>query len=223
MARGMKVVICAVMLLALVPVAGAEDITGVVLRTDAPAHVIVLEEGRMYRVSGDDVVLVNGQPVTLDTLQPGTRVVLRGAAPVALRDGTYVVIAEPGATVSDPAALPRATVVTPPAVISQPMVRGTVVRVDERQGIVVLDDGRSVQTGAETVALVDGRPVEVFELRPGMDVVLTASNPVVYRSGRYVLLNESFRDATGFPLAPEADFEGYEADTDNAGMQVQAP
>ena len=61
------------MLLALVPVAGADDITGVVLRTDTPAHVIVLEEGRMYRVSGDDVVMVDGQPIMLQTLQPGTR------------------------------------------------------------------------------------------------------------------------------------------------------
>jgi hypothetical protein len=219
----MNAVICAVMLLAQVPVAGAEDITGVVVRTDAPAHVIILEEGRMYRVTGGDVVLVNGQPVTLDTLRPGTRVVIRGAEPVTLRDGTYVVIAEPGSTVADPAALPRATLVTAPPVTGQPIVRGTVSRVDEARGVVVLEDGRAVQTGPTAVALVDGRPVEVFALRPGMDVVLTAVNPVVYRSGRYALLNEGFPDDTGSVLAPDADFEGYEADVDDAGMQVQAP
>jgi hypothetical protein len=223
MARGIKVVICAAMLLALVPVAGAEDITGVVLRTDTPAHVIVLEEGRMYRVSGDDVVMVDGQPIMLQTLQPGTRVVIRGAEPVMLRDGRYVVIVEPASTVSDPAALPRATVVTAPAVINEPIVRGRVVRFDERGGLVVLDDGRSVQTRADTAALVDRRPVEVFDLRPGMDVVLTAIDPVVDRSGRYVLLNEGFGDDNGFPLALEADFEGYEADIGHGGTQVQAP
>jgi hypothetical protein len=80
-----------------------------------------------------------------------------------------------------------------------------------------------VQTRADTAALVDGRPVEVFDLRPGMDVVLTAIDPVVDRSGRYVLLNEGFGDDNGFPLALEADFEGYEADIGHGGTQVQAP
>jgi hypothetical protein len=122
-------------------------------------RVIVLEEGRMFRLTGDNVVLVDNQPVMIDTLQPGTQVVIRSAEPVMLQDGTSVVMAEPAPVVSEPAALPRSTVV--------------------------------------------------------------AINPVVYRSGRYALLNEGFRDDSGSTLAPDADFAGYEADTDDAGMQVQ--
>lgn len=49
--------------------------------------------------------------------------------------------------------------------------------------------------------------------------MLTAINPVVYRSGRYALMNEGFRDDSGSVLAPDADFAGYEADVDDAGMQ----
>jgi len=223
MARGMKVVVCALTLLALAPVARAQDITGVVIRTDAPARVIILEDQRMFRVGEGNMVLVDNQPVTLETLQPGTQVVIRSAEPVMLRDGTYVVIAQPAPVVSDHAALPRATVVTTPQVISQPQVSGTVSRVDVAQGIVVFEDGRIVQIGPKTVALVDGRPVTLTELRPGTQVVLAANNPVVYRSGRYALMNEGFRDDSGSVLAPDADFAGYEADIDHAGMQVQGP
>lgn len=49
--------------------------------------------------------------------------------------------------------------------------------------------------------------------------MLTAINPVVYRSGRYALMNEGFRDDSGSVLAPDADFAGYEADVDDPGMQ----
>jgi len=223
MARGMKILVCALMLLALAPVARAQEITGVVVRTDAPARVIVLEEGQMFRVTGDNAILVDNQPVTLETLQPGTRVVIRPAQPVMLRDGTYVVVAEPAPVASDPAALPQAVVVETPKVISEPQVRGTISHVDVEQGIVVFEDGRIVQTGPKTVALVDGRPVQLIALQPGMHVVLAASNPVVYRSGRYALLNEGFRDDRGSTLAPDMDFAGYEADIDHAGMQIQGP
>jgi len=224
MVRWMKVLACALMVLALAPAASAQEINGVVVRTDAPARVIVVDEGqlyRTYRLTGDSVVLVNNQPVTFETLQPGTSVVIRSAEPVMLRDGSYVVIAEPTPVVSDPAALTRATVVTEPRIITAPEVSGTVARVDPVTGIVVLEDGRVVQTGPKTVALIDGRPMAVTELRPGMRVALTAINPVVYRSGRYALMNDGFRDDSGSVLAPDADFAGYEAAIDHAGMQVQ--
>jgi hypothetical protein len=222
MARWMKVLACALIVAALAPAASAQEISGVVVRVDQPARVIVLEEGRMFRLTGDNVVFVDNQPVMLDTLQPGSPVVIRSAEPVMLQDGVYVVVAEPAPVVSEPTALPRSTVVTTtPRVITQPKVSGVVSRVDAAQGIVVFEDGRIVQTGPKTIAIVDGRPVELVTIVPGTRVVLTAINPVVYRNGRYALMNEGFRDDSGSVLAPDADFAGYEADVDDAGMQVQ--
>jgi hypothetical protein len=87
--------LAALMLLALAPVANAQEIKGVVVRTDAPARVIMVDDGqvyRTYRLTGDSAVLVNNQPVKFETLQPGTAVVIRSAEPVMLVDGKYVAL-----------------------------------------------------------------------------------------------------------------------------------
>jgi hypothetical protein len=60
-------------------------------------------------------------------------------------------------------------------------------------------------------------------LLPGTPVMLSAINPVVSRDGRSVLLNEGFFDpGNGSALTWDAKYSGYEADTDNAAMQVQS-
>ena len=68
---------------------------GVVTRVDAPQRVIVMSDGRMYRVPADSTVYVNGQPVGYGTVQPGTRVTLNNGQLVELRDGQYVVVQQP--------------------------------------------------------------------------------------------------------------------------------
>jgi hypothetical protein len=79
-----------------------------------------------------------------------------------------------------------------------------------------------VQTGPSTVILVDQRPMHIADLRPGTRVTISAANPVVYRNGRYVLLNQGFRDAaSGSGLAWDSNYAGYDAQTDNAGMGIQ--
>lgn len=47
---------------------------GTVVRVDPPQQVVVLDNGQMYRVAGDQAVMVNGQPVLINSLQPGNRV-----------------------------------------------------------------------------------------------------------------------------------------------------
>jgi hypothetical protein len=55
---------------------------------------------------------------------------------------------------------------------AQEAVSGTVQQVDERTGVIVLDDGRRVQTGGRTVVLVE-RPVDrLAALAPGTRVVI---------------------------------------------------
>jgi len=67
-------------------------VEGTVVRVDAPQQVVVLDDGRMYQVA-TNTMYVNGQPVVITSVQPGTRVMLRQPAVVEYRDGRYVAVA----------------------------------------------------------------------------------------------------------------------------------
>src|SRR5262245_37219683 len=66
-------------------------VEGTVARVDQPQQVIVLDNGQMYRVAGNQTVLVDGQPVLISSLQPGTRVSVVGT-PVVYQNGQYVTV-----------------------------------------------------------------------------------------------------------------------------------
>ena len=70
----------------------AGESKGKVIKLDSAANVVVLEDGTMYRVVPDTVILVEEKPVKFDTLQPGAAVVIRSGEAVQLRDGQYIVI-----------------------------------------------------------------------------------------------------------------------------------
>src|SRR5713226_7796196 len=76
-------------------VAAQDMYVGTVTRIDQPAQVIVFEDGRMYRVVPNTVVLYDNQPMTYTTVRPGTRVVVRSGQPVTFREGQYVVVSSP--------------------------------------------------------------------------------------------------------------------------------
>src|SRR5437879_12860260 len=78
------------LVLALVGAAAAQTVvTGTVTRIDQPASVIVLQDGRMVRVPGG-MVLINGQPTAISTIQPGTLVAIQNGQAVTYQDGGYV-------------------------------------------------------------------------------------------------------------------------------------
>ncbi len=242
MIRRTGLVVCA-LALALAPIAGAgaadrpgithpagsgrsvAPVTGTVVRVDEPNRVIVLDDARMIRVSEDGTVLVEDRPVPLSGIRPGTRVVIVSGQPVVFRDGRYVAATEP----VEPSA--AVAVVAPPPVAAAPVpilvtegrVSGRVSRIDAPAGLLVFDDGRTVLLGPQNVIMANGRPVGLAAVQPRMSVTVTAGNPVVYKNGRYALLNEGYRDAdTGSTLAWDSKYEGYEAILPNAGMDIQA-
>jgi hypothetical protein len=212
---------CALVVVGLVAsVAVGQDVyTGTVTRIDPPARVIIFDDGRMYRVTPTTVVLVDNRPMVYTTLQPGARVVVRGGEAVAFRDGQYVVVSS-GAMA--PASTTTVTTVTttPPVLASA---SGVVAGYDPKTNIVTLTDGRMVQITSKTAILVNGHPTTPDALYSGTPVMLSAINPVVSRNGRVVVLNEGFFDpGSGSAMTWDATYSGYEADTDNAGMQVQS-
>jgi hypothetical protein len=209
---------CALVVVGLAAVAtvaiGQDVYTGTVTRIDQPAQVIIFEDGRMYRVAPSTVVLVDNTPMIYTTLEPGARVVVRGGEPVMFRDGQYVFVTAPATTTVT-------TVTTTQPVLAS--ASGTVASYDPKTNIVTLTDGRMVQLTSKTAILVNGYPTTPAGLYPGMPVVLSAINPVVYRDGRLVVLNEGFFDAgSGSAMTWDSKFSGYDADTDNAAMSVQS-
>jgi len=206
-----------------------DPVTGRIARVDADARVVIFEDSRMFRLTEDGAVLVENRPVQFDTLRPGAYVTLRSAQPVQLRDGQYVVVQPmPAAGVSvTPPATGTTTVTTvttaaAPVAVTDPVVRGRLTGYDPATGLVMLSDGRAVYVGPSTVVLVNERVVPVETVRPGTAVTVTAVNPIVYRDGRYALMNEGFVDDNGSLLAADAKYAGYEAATSDAAMQIQA-
>lgn len=197
---------------------GQDVYTGTVTRIDQPARVIIFEDGRMYRIVPSSTVLVDNHPIMYTTLQPGSRVVIRGGEQVMFRDGQYLVMT--------PAWAPGTTTVTTITTTPSPFVAsatGTVASYDPWTNVVTLTDGRMVQLTSKTAILVNGYPTTPAALSPGMPVVLSAVNPVVSRDGRSVVLNEGFFDAgNGSAMTWDSKYSGYEADTDNAAMAIQS-
>ena len=122
--RSLVGILAGALLLGVVTVAAAQD-AGIVIRTDPNAHVVVLDDGRMYRVTPNTVFVVENRPTPFAALRPGQRVVVQSGEVVVLRDGQYVALAPaPSATVVTPTPpvvtqAPPATVSPPPAVVAQ--------------------------------------------------------------------------------------------------------
>ena len=66
---------------------------GTVTRLDSDAKVVIMDDGKMYRVVPDTVVIVEEKPVQFETLTPGASVVIRQGEAVEFKDGKYIIIA----------------------------------------------------------------------------------------------------------------------------------
>jgi hypothetical protein len=143
---------------------------GTVTRYDAASGVVVLDDGRMYRVGPTTRVLVDDRPVEVRSLAPGTVVVIRSGEPVAYRDGQYVAIAP------STAAVPTVVVSQPGTVAAVPSARhrmyGQVTDVD-RDGEITVKTGdgeiefRVSPDAARTIKKGDTVTLDVTIAPPG--------------------------------------------------------
>lgn len=136
----------------------SDPLRGTVQRVDEPQRVVVLDDGRMYRIADGQAVMVNGQPVVLERVQPGTPVTIVSGTPVVYQNGRYVAAA-PGSTAV--VAAPPGTVVAAPVSSSLVRMQGHVTDV-ERNGNV-------------KVRLPDGN---AFEFRPPAGTIARKGDPV---------------------------------------------
>jgi intein/homing endonuclease len=76
--------------------------SGTVVRIDPQSSVVMLSDGRMYRVTPNTVFMIDNRPAAFTTLRSGDRVVIQSGEPVVYREGRYVAMA-PAPTVVAPA------------------------------------------------------------------------------------------------------------------------
>jgi hyperosmotically inducible protein len=68
-----------------VPDPSTVDVTGVVSQVDPSTGTVILQDGRVLRITGQTLVW---QPSTIEALRPGSQVLVRGAAPVRVQPST---------------------------------------------------------------------------------------------------------------------------------------
>jgi hypothetical protein len=93
--------------------------SGTVVRLDPQSSVVMLEDGRMYRVTPSTVFMIDNRPAAFTTLRAGDRVVIQSGEPVIYRNGQYVVVA-PGSAVVAQAPPPTVVQAPPPPPVPAP-------------------------------------------------------------------------------------------------------
>jgi hypothetical protein len=156
--------VCALSLTALTGVSAQQVVTGTVVRIDHAAGVVVLDSGRMYQMTPQTVVIIDGAPGTLATIPPGTQVMLQSAEPVTYRDGRYVM--------------------TKDAAPGSPYEVSGVVRwmgaSEPGRSSLTLEGGRHIWIDESTQVLANGVPVIMSTLRPGTFVVVRSARPFTF-------------------------------------------
>jgi hypothetical protein len=92
---------------------------------------------------------------------------------------------------------------------------GVVARVDERQKVVVFDDGRMVRVTPATIILVGGTPATLGSLKPGARVAIRSGEGVMFSNGQYVAVGDA--PPAGAPRGVYARTFGRVKDIDRDG------
>jgi hypothetical protein len=137
--------------------------SGTIVRVDPQASVLVLDDGRIYRVTPTTVLLVDNRPTAFNVLRPGDRVMIQSGEPVAFREGQYVALAQPGVVAQAPppgvvAQAPPPVVVQAPSRLTAPLgvrqtIYGTITDVDRDGKIKIKTDRDSFEARVAPEAL----------------------------------------------------------------------
>ena len=122
------------------PTQDGVDVTGVVSQVDPATGTIILQDGRVLRMTNETVVW---QPTTIQSLHPGTPVLVRSAAPLGTAAGPT-----PGWRM------------------------GTVQRVDAAASRIVLTDGTVVRLGPAVNIRRGAERLKLEQIVPGSEVVI---------------------------------------------------
>ena len=162
-----------VLCLAVATSARAEEVKGTVQSVDAAGRILTLTDGRIVHLEPSTRVLVDNKVATIESLRPGTQVLVV-TGPAVAAPGTVAVTAPP----------PH-----PPVDAS-----GTVASIDSQSRIITFQDGRMVQATDRTVIW---QPMQIATLRPGTQVFVRDAQPVGYRQSWSTVPAGSSREMMG--------------------------
>lgn len=127
------------------PSTATVDATGVVASVDAATGTVVLQDGRVLRLSNQTVVW---QPSTLQFLRPGTQVYVRDATPVAVQPSVSATVAQPEWRM------------------------GTVRSVDRAGQALVMSDGTVVRITPAAILRRGNDRIGLDQIAPGTEIVM---------------------------------------------------
>lgn len=94
--------------------------SGTVVRVDPQSSVVILDDGRMYRVMPNTVVMIDNRPTTFTALRAGDRVMIHSGEPVVYREGRYVVLPAAPPVIAQAPPPPAVVQVPPPVIVQSP-------------------------------------------------------------------------------------------------------
>src|SRR5687768_4205268 len=115
------------------------------------------------------------------------------------------------------------------SVAAQQVYTGTVLRIDPSAGVIVFEDGRMLQTTADSVIIGGNQRMLFSSLRSGSPVTVYQAQPVALRDGRYIVISDvGARAATSAPTTavvppPPPAPPGYVVTTPPATAIVTQP
>ncbi len=156
--------LCAALLVFVATSAWAQnEIRGVVSSIDPATRTVYFTDGRIVQLKAGSTLLINGQPVMLESVRPGTTLVML----------------QPGTTATTVTTVTQQTQVAPPPPVASPVnVTGTIARVDPMTQTLTFQDGRMVKVTGQT--MVWQQTPAVSSLQPGTQVFVSNAMPVGY-------------------------------------------
>lgn len=144
----------------------ADEISGRVQSIDSTGRIITFTDGRTVVLDPGARALVNGREIAMQSIRPGTN----------------VVVVEPPAAAASPATTSQPYAVTAPPPIEA---SGVVSQVDRQTGMITFQDGRQVQAqpGQTHVWQQGWQPSTIASVRPGDRILVQGAEPVGTSSG----------------------------------------
>ena len=149
--------VAGVLLLGAATLASAQSMeTGTVVRIDPQSKVVILDDGRMYRVTPDTVLVVDNQRAPFTALSPGQRVVIQSGEIVALQNGQYVAVRAPAVVAPAPAVVAQAPAAAAVPIGLKQTFYGTVTDVDKNGDVKIKTqrDSFEIKVGPEALRQV---------------------------------------------------------------------
>lgn len=145
----------------------AGEVSGFVQSIDSTGRIITFTDGRTVVLESGSRALVNGQEVALQSIRPGTNVVIVQAP-----------AAQPaGASMQHGMMPPHGTVTSHPPIETS----GVVSHVDQYSGVITFQDGRRVQALSGRAQIWE--PSTMSAVRPGARILVQGAEPLASGAG----------------------------------------